>query len=69
MDFFEEVYHGTPPWDIGRPQREFVRLEESGRIGGAVLDLRSGAARSGTDIGAGGRKRRASAGGRDAQTG
>ncbi len=42
MDFFEEVYRGTPPWDIGRPQREFVRLEESGKIAGAVLDVGCG---------------------------
>jgi len=39
MDFFEEAYHGTPPWDIGRSQREFVRLEESGKISGDVLDV------------------------------
>ncbi|HUU74790.1 MAG TPA: class I SAM-dependent methyltransferase [Methanoregulaceae archaeon] len=42
MDFFEEAYHGTPPWDIGRPQREFVRLEESGEISGVVLDAGCG---------------------------
>jgi 2-polyprenyl-3-methyl-5-hydroxy-6-metoxy-1,4-benzoquinol methylase len=42
MDFFEEAYHGTPPWDIGRPQPEFVRLEESGRISGDVLDVGCG---------------------------
>ena len=42
MDFFEEAYHGTPPWDIGRSQREFVRLEESGKIAGDVLDVGCG---------------------------
>jgi hypothetical protein len=21
---FDESYKGTPPWDIGRPQKEFV---------------------------------------------
>jgi len=42
MDFFEVAYHGTPPWDIGRPQREFVRLEESGEISGDVLDVGCG---------------------------
>jgi 2-polyprenyl-3-methyl-5-hydroxy-6-metoxy-1,4-benzoquinol methylase len=42
MDFFEEAYQGTPPWDIGRPQREFVRLEESGMISGDVLDVGCG---------------------------
>ena len=42
MDFFEKAYHGTPPWDIGRPQREFVRLEEAGKISGDVLDVGCG---------------------------
>jgi 2-polyprenyl-3-methyl-5-hydroxy-6-metoxy-1,4-benzoquinol methylase len=42
MDFFEKAYHGKPPWDIGRAQREFVRLEESGRISGDVLDVGCG---------------------------
>lgn len=42
MDFFEEAYHGTPPWDIGRPQKEFVLLEESGKIVGDVLDAGCG---------------------------
>ncbi len=42
MDFFEEVYHGTPPWDIGRPQHEIVTLEESGKISGDVLDVGCG---------------------------
>lgn len=42
MDFFEKSYHGTPPWDIGREQREFVLLEESGDIHGSILDLGCG---------------------------
>ncbi len=42
MDFFSSVYEGTPPWDIGRPQREFVQLEEAGEITGAVLDVGCG---------------------------
>ncbi|OPY43661.1 MAG: tellurite resistance protein TehB [Methanoregulaceae archaeon PtaU1.Bin222] len=42
MDFFEKAYHGTPPWDIGRAQREFVQLEESGDIHGSVLDVGCG---------------------------
>jgi 2-polyprenyl-3-methyl-5-hydroxy-6-metoxy-1,4-benzoquinol methylase len=42
MDFFNQAYHGTPPWDIGRPQQEFVRLEESGEISGDVLDVGCG---------------------------
>jgi 2-polyprenyl-3-methyl-5-hydroxy-6-metoxy-1,4-benzoquinol methylase len=42
MDFFEQAYHGRPPWDIGRPQQEIVRLEESGQITGDVLDAGCG---------------------------
>lgn len=42
MDFFDEAYHGKPPWDIGRSQREFVHLEESGKISGDVLDVGCG---------------------------
>lgn len=42
MDFFSSVYEGTPPWDIGHPQREFVQLEEAGEITGAVLDVGCG---------------------------
>jgi SAM-dependent methyltransferase len=40
---FEESYRsGAPPWDIGRPQPEVVRLAEDGRIVGDVLDLGCG---------------------------
>jgi SAM-dependent methyltransferase len=39
---FEEAYHGTPPWDIGRPQPAVVRLEEAGSIVGRVVDLGCG---------------------------
>ncbi len=39
---FDPAYRGTPPWDIGRPQAEFVRLEENGEIQGAVLDVGCG---------------------------
>jgi SAM-dependent methyltransferase len=40
---FEESYRsGTPPWDIGRPQPELVRLAEDGRIVGEVLDVGCG---------------------------
>ncbi len=42
MEFFEKAYQGRPPWDIGRPQREFVRLEETGKISGDVLDVGCG---------------------------
>jgi len=39
---FEEAYLSLPPWDIGRPQREIVRLAEEGEIRGAVLDAGCG---------------------------
>ena len=39
---FNPAYRGTPPWDISHPQAEFVRLEESGEIRGAVLDVGCG---------------------------
>jgi len=42
LSFFNEAYRGTPPWDIGKPQKEFVRLEEKGEIAGDVLDVGCG---------------------------
>jgi len=42
MDFFDSVYRGTPPWDIGRPQKEFVELVRRGEITGSVLDIGCG---------------------------
>ncbi len=42
MDFFESAYEGTPPWDIGRPQKEFERLADDGEIRGKVLDAGCG---------------------------
>jgi len=39
---FEEAYLSLPPWDIGRPQREIIRLAEDGEIQGAVLDAGCG---------------------------
>ncbi|MFC7096193.1 class I SAM-dependent methyltransferase [Halobaculum marinum] len=40
---FDASYHGAPPnWDIGRPQRAFVRLEEAGRIGRRVIEVGCG---------------------------
>ncbi len=26
MNFFNSAYKGIPPWDIGSPQREIIRL-------------------------------------------
>ena len=42
MHQFDRAYLGTPPWDIGRAQPEFVRLEREGEIVGRVLDLGCG---------------------------
>ena len=39
---FEEAYLSLPPWDIGRPQGEIIRLAEDGEIQGAVLDAGCG---------------------------
>jgi len=40
--FFNSAYLGTPPWDIGRPQEEFVRLARSVRGKLDVIDLGCG---------------------------
>ena len=57
MDFFDSAYRGTPPWDIGRPQKEFVDLVRRGEITGSVLDIGCGSgehalffAREGYDV-------------------
>jgi cyclopropane fatty-acyl-phospholipid synthase-like methyltransferase len=42
MDFFDSAYRGTPPWDIGRPPKEFVELVRRGEITGSVLDIGCG---------------------------
>ena len=42
MSFFNDAYRGTPPWDIGRPQGEFVRLADSGQVKGDIVDLGCG---------------------------
>ncbi len=42
MEFFDAAYRGRPPWDIGRPQKEFVGLVRRGEITGSVLDLGCG---------------------------
>jgi cyclopropane fatty-acyl-phospholipid synthase-like methyltransferase len=39
---WNSAYDGTPPWDIGRPQGEFVRLAEAGKLHGQVLDAGCG---------------------------
>jgi SAM-dependent methyltransferase len=35
-------YDGTPPWDIGRPQRPFAELAETGDLAGSFLDIGCG---------------------------
>jgi cyclopropane fatty-acyl-phospholipid synthase-like methyltransferase len=42
MDFFDAAYQGTPPWDIGHPQKVFVELIQRGEITGSVLDIGCG---------------------------
>jgi hypothetical protein len=32
---FEAAYFSLPPWDVGRPQGEIIRLAEDGEIQGA----------------------------------
>lgn len=39
---FDAVYASVPNWDIGRPQRAFVFLEERGLIRSPVLDVGCG---------------------------
>ena len=39
---FDSSYEGVPPWDIGRPQPEVVKLAEAGKIVGRVLDVGCG---------------------------
>jgi SAM-dependent methyltransferase len=42
VDILNTAYEGIPRWDIGRPQKEFVRLVEQGEIKGRVLDVGCG---------------------------
>ena len=39
---FDAFYQSDAPWDIGRPQNEFVQLEAAGEIIGSVLDVGCG---------------------------
>src|SRR5579883_2240420 len=39
---FDDAYRGTPPWDIGHPQKALVELGESGEVKGRVLDIGCG---------------------------
>ena len=41
--FWDEVYRGTPPWDVGHPQPAFQALVQSGEIkAGRALDIGCG---------------------------
>jgi cyclopropane fatty-acyl-phospholipid synthase-like methyltransferase len=39
---WNSVYEGSPPWDIGRPQPDFVVLADAGKFQGRVLDVGCG---------------------------
>jgi cyclopropane fatty-acyl-phospholipid synthase-like methyltransferase len=39
---WNSVYEGSPPWDIGRPQPDFVMLADAGKLQGRVLDAGCG---------------------------
>ena len=42
-DDFEKLYdHGTPAWDIGRPQGAFLALANAGALRGRVLEVGCG---------------------------
>jgi len=42
MAFFDSAYKGRPPWEIGRPQKEFVEMVRRGELAGSVLDIGCG---------------------------
>ena len=39
---FDASYDGTPPWDIGRAQREIIKLAQSGILRSDILDVGCG---------------------------
>jgi cyclopropane fatty-acyl-phospholipid synthase-like methyltransferase len=39
---YDAAYTGVPNWNIGRPQRAFVALQEAGLVEGPVLDVGCG---------------------------
>jgi cyclopropane fatty-acyl-phospholipid synthase-like methyltransferase len=41
-EYFDALYAGTPPWDIGRPQPAFLELARAGVFRGQVLDVGCG---------------------------
>ena len=41
-EYFDALYAGTPPWDIGRPQPALLELARAGVFRGQVLDVGCG---------------------------
>jgi len=39
---FDSAYRTSPPWDIGRPRKQFIELVRQGEISGSVLDIGCG---------------------------
>jgi cyclopropane fatty-acyl-phospholipid synthase-like methyltransferase len=39
---WNSAYEGSPPWDVGGPQPEFVKLAEAGKLQGQTLDVGCG---------------------------
>src|SRR5258705_12224914 len=39
---WNSAYEGSPPWDIGRPQPNFVMLADAGKVQGRVRDVGCG---------------------------
>ncbi len=39
---WNSAYEGSPPWDIGGPQPEFIKLADAGKLHGRVLDVGCG---------------------------
>lgn len=42
LEDYDALYAGTPPWEVGHAQPVFVRLADTGRITGRVLDAGCG---------------------------
>jgi SAM-dependent methyltransferase len=49
---FDERYVGVPPWDIGRPQPEVVRIADAGGFAGAVIDVGCGTGENALELAA-----------------
>ena len=53
-EFFDSAYESAPPWDIGRPQQDVVRLYERGGFSGQVLDAGCGTGENSLFLASGG---------------